>query len=42
MQLAHNAGVTAVGVLWGYRPLEELQEAGAQRIIKHPLDLLGI
>jgi phosphoglycolate phosphatase len=42
MQLAHNAGVTPVGVLWGYRPLEELQEAGAQHIIKHPLDLLKI
>lgn len=42
MHLAHNAGVTAVGVLWGYRPLEELQEAGAQKIIKHPLDLLEI
>ena len=42
MQLAHNAGVTPVGVLWGYRPLEELQEAGAQQIIKHPLDLLEI
>ena len=42
MQLAHNAGVTPVGVLWGYRPLEELQTAGAKHIIKHPLDLLGI
>ena len=42
MQLAHNAGVTPVGVLWGYRPLEELQEAGAKHIIQHPLDLLEI
>ena len=42
MQLAHNAGVTPVGVLWGYRPLEELQEAGAKHIIQHPADLLGI
>ena len=42
MQLAHNAGVTPVGVLWGYRPLEEIQEAGTQQIIKHPLDLLRI
>ena len=42
MQLAHNAGVTPIGVLWGYRPLEELQEAGAQQIIRHPLDLLKI
>lgn len=42
MQLAHNAGITPVGVLWGYRPLEELQEAGARYIIEHPLDLLKI
>ena len=42
MQLAYNAGVTPVGVLWGYRPLEELQEAGAKHIIQHPLDLLKI
>ena len=42
MQLAHNAGVTPVGVLWGYRPLEELQKAGAKYIIQHPADLLEI
>ena len=42
MQLAHNAGITPVGVLWGYRPLEELQEAGARYIIEHPLELLKI
>ena len=42
MQLAHNAGVTPVGVLWGYRPLEELQEAGAKFIIERPEELLGL
>jgi phosphoglycolate phosphatase len=42
MQLAHRAGIESVGVLWGYRPLEELQEAGARYIIEHPLDLLKI
>ena len=42
MQLAHNAGVTPVGVLWGYRPIEELQKAGARYIIEHPLELLEI
>ena len=42
MQLAHNAGITPVGVLWGYRPLEELQKAGARYIIEHPLELLEI
>ena len=42
MQLAHNAGVESVGVLWGYRPLEELQEAGADYIIREPEELLGL
>ena len=42
MQLAHNAGVTPVGVLWGYRPLKELQEAGAKFIIEKPEELLGL
>ena len=42
MQLAHNAGVTPIGVLWGYRPLEELQEAGAKFIIEKPEELLGL
>ena len=42
MQLAHNAGVESVGVLWGYRPLGELQEAGADYIIRTPEELLGL
>ena len=42
MQLAHSAGVTPVGVLWGYRPVEELQEAGAKFIIEKPEELLGL
>lgn len=42
MQLAHNAGVTPVGVLWGYRLLKELQEAGAKFIIEKPKELLGL
>jgi phosphoglycolate phosphatase len=42
MQLAHNAGVESVGVLWGYRPLEELQEAGADHIIRVPEELLAL
>ena len=42
MQLAHNAGVTPVGVLWGYRPLKELQEAGAKFIIEKPEELLRL
>jgi len=42
MQLAYNAGVSSVGVLWGYRPLEELQAAGAEHIIRRPDELLEL
>ncbi|MEF9853321.1 MAG: HAD family hydrolase [Hydrogenoanaerobacterium sp.] len=42
MIVAKNAGVTGVGVLWGYRTKEELQNAGAQLLIKHPQDILTI
>lgn len=42
MQTAKNANMFAVGVLWGYRPKEELIVAGAQAIIEHPLELLKL
>ncbi|HJS00269.1 MAG TPA: HAD family hydrolase [Flavobacterium sp.] len=42
MQTAKNANMYAVGVLWGYRPKEELVAEGAQSIISHPLDLLKL
>ncbi len=32
----------AVGVLWGYRPKEELVAEGAQALIEHPLELLKL
>ena len=42
MQTATNANMFAVGVLWGYRPKEELIEHGAKQVLSHPLDLLEI
>ncbi len=40
MKTARGAGMFAVGALWGFRPREELQGAGAQALIAHPTELL--
>lgn len=40
MLTAKNAGMLAVGVAWGFRPVEELKEAGADNILQHPSELL--
>lgn len=39
MQTAQNAGMYALGVLWGFRTEEELLAAGAKGILSHPADL---
>jgi phosphoglycolate phosphatase len=39
MQTARAAGMMAVGALWGYRPAQSLLEAGAQVLVRSPLDL---
>ena len=41
-ETAVRAGMFPVGALWGFRPLEELQEHGAQAVIERPMDLLGL
>lgn len=42
MNVAVKAGAFPVGVSWGYRPLCELEGAGAQAVIDSPRDLLRL
>lgn len=42
MQTAKAAGMTAVGVTWGFRSEKELAESGADHIIHTPLRLLDL
>lgn len=42
MQTAKNAGLTAIGVLWGFRGREELENSGADYIVQSPDDILNI
>ncbi|PKN15703.1 MAG: HAD family hydrolase [Deltaproteobacteria bacterium HGW-Deltaproteobacteria-24] len=39
---AHNANMKSIGVLWGFRTKEELQEAQAHYLVQHPLEILEI
>jgi len=42
METAENAGITKIGVLWGFRTKEELENANADFIIEHPSTLSKI
>jgi len=39
---AKNAGFYSVGVLWGFRKEDELVNADASKIVKHPLEILNL
>lgn len=41
VQTAHNAGVDCIAAGWGFRSIEVLQQAGAEKIVYSPLELLG-
>lgn len=41
MMMARNAGARAIGVSWGYHPVDDLVAAGAHAIAKRPADLMG-
>lgn len=42
MLTAANAGMTAIGVAWGFRGAAELEQAGAAIIINEPLELITL
>lgn len=42
MQTGKNADMYTVGVLWGFRDREELEENNADAIIEHPRELIQI
>lgn len=42
MQTGKNAGLKTIGVLWGFRGREELENFGADVIISHPSELLDL
>ena len=42
MQTGRNAGMTTVGVTWGFRDEQELRDNGAHHIIHEPGELLAI
>ena len=42
MQTAHNAGVTAIGVAWGFRPRTELEALHPAHIIEKAEELLPL
>ncbi len=41
MHTARNAGMVPVGVTWGFRDRDELQQNGAAVLIDHPAELLN-
>lgn len=42
MKTANAVGMFPIGVLWGFRPAEELEEAGAQVLIERPMEILNL
>jgi phosphoglycolate phosphatase len=42
MHTAANAGMYPVGVLWGFRPQSELEQAGAKAIVAKPKEILRL
>lgn len=42
MLMARSAGVQAIGVAWGYHPVDALRQAGAQAIVANPVELAAV
>ena len=41
MKTGKNAGMTSLGVSWGFRSRQELIESGADLVIDHPAELIS-
>lgn len=39
MQTGSSAGIYTIGVLWGFRKRDEIEEAGADMIVAHPSEI---
>jgi len=42
VRTARAARMASVGVLWGFRDRQELEDAGADRIVAHPSEILAL
>lgn len=42
MQTAKSAGMYPLGVLWGYRPEEDLRASGAAGVVSSPEEIIGM
>lgn len=42
IKTAQRAGMHPLGAGWGFRPIEELKNAGAVKVLRHPMELLEI
>ena len=42
METAYRAGVTSIGVTWGFRPESELREHYANHIVSTPAEILPL
>ena len=42
MNCGNQAGMETVGVMWGYRPREELAQSHARRLISEPKELIAL
>ncbi len=42
MRTAINAKMTGVGVLWGFRDAQELENAGAAKLVSTPIEILQL
>ncbi len=42
IETANKSGMDAIGVLWGFRTKQELQDAGAKHIVVAPEEILEL